>query len=383
LPIHYEKLATALSKRGHQVTVLYADRFGSNADPFVSNNFEFIPLQFPFPRILHFPVLAKTMRLLGVTEHVRFLHDSDYISSTLKNLQKNQAFDIIESPNNGSCFHRYKFQINRTCIRIATTDREHSSINSVPTSPYLKSLFSAEGKTFRKCPNLVTHTVAHRNNICSEYNLSKEKFSIIPLSVRIPKEEELRSIDENRPQSILFVGRFEERKGIDLLLEIIPIISEKYPNVIFRLIGLDKGKKYQKSFLQTYPTLNNRVLFLGEKREAELEEEYRNCSIFIAPSRYESFGLIYAEAMSFGKPVIGTNVGGIPEVIENNKSGFLCENKCVKDFVRALSTLLENKELRKGMGAYARKLVAKSFDFDNLVTNTERYFQNILEKKKN
>jgi glycosyltransferase involved in cell wall biosynthesis len=342
-----------------------------------------VPLRFPFPKVLHFPVLSKMMKLFRLTEYVRFLKDSDYIASKLKHLQENEPFDIIESPNNGACFHRYKFLKNRTCIRIATTDKEHSSINSVPTNPYLKSLFCAEGKTFQKCPNLVTHTIAHRNNICSEYNLPKEKFSIIPLSVRIPEKKEVVSIDDNQKQSILFVGRFEERKGIDLLLKLIPIISERYPKVIFRLVGLDKGKQYQKSFLQTYSNLADRVLFLGEKRGDALEDEYKNCSIFIAPSRYESFGLIYAEAMSFGKPVIGTNIGGIPEVIEDKKSGFLCENESLKDFIRAISTLLENNELRENMGAYARKLVAKSFDFENLVTNTESYFQGVMEKNKN
>ena len=87
--------------------------------------------------------------------------------------------------------------------------------------------------------------------------------------------------------------------------------------------------------------------------------------------------------MSFSKPVIGTNIGGIPEVIDHGKNGFLCENENIHDFSNKLTTLLQNKELRYQMGMHGRKKAKKSFDFQNLVTCTEDYYQHIIEKSKN
>ena len=314
---------------------------------------------------------------MGLSEKVRFKQDSKLISRSLRRLQAKQPFDVIESPNNGACFDQYNFGRSRSCIRIATTDKEHSEINRTTPTPYLDNLFKAERRTFGKCPNLVTHTFAHRDNICNEYNLPAEKFAIIPLSVRIPSEDELSNESNHTPPKVLFVGRFEERKGIDIVLSMIPRILEQEAEVEFRLVGSDPNQAYQKQFISQYPQFSDQVFFLGEKRGLELEQEYKNCTLFIAPSRYESFGLIYAEAMSFGKPAIGTRIGGIPEVIEDQISGLLCNNESTDEFSEALLRLLRDKDSRIKMGVAARKRAKKFFDFDNLVIETEKYYTKI------
>ena len=364
-------------ERDHQVTVLYADRFGSPAKHEVKEGFEFIPVRFTLPKILHFPVLSKLIRNLGFSEKIRFSQDSRLITRNLIDLHQKKKFDAIESPNNGSCFHKLNFALINACVRIATTDSEHSCINKTESNPYLKELFKAEGHTFIKCPNLVTHTKAHRDFICNKYGVAPSKFNIIPLSVRIPEASEIFEKTNDSETIVLFVGRFEKRKGIDILMSIIPRILKDKPNTQFRLVGPDHEDTFKKNFRQNNRELINKVQFLGEKRGTELETEYRHCDIFIAPSRYESFGLIYAEAMSFSKPVIGTNVGGIPEVIENDKSGFLCENENPDDFADKLLLLINNKQLRLKMGRAGRERASLLFDFDHLVTKTEEYYSKL------
>ena len=303
------------------------------------------------------------------------------IARTLENLQSETPFDIIESPNNGASLHQYLNRVNshKCIIRIATTDKEHSLINSTPPSPYLRQLFLEEGNCFRNCPNLVTHTNAHRDLICREYGLSAKKFSIIPLSVRIPNEDEIIPTENKERSVVLFVGRFEKRKGIDVLLDAIPKALTQNKEIDFRLVGPDNDKEYQKAFEKKHPELLPQVRFLGEKKGIALEAEYKNCDIFIAPSRYESFGLIYAEAMSFAKPAIGTRVGGIPEVIEDGKSGVLCENENVDSFVRAIIDLLDNPALANELGRAGRKRAIELFDMRNLIRKTEDYYFGIQE----
>jgi len=379
LPIHYRALALGLARKGHQITVLYTDRFGSTNQLPQDDGITFIPVKFKLPAIFHKPFWGRILKTFNLTEKVRFHEDGKLIARTIHQLDREKRFDIFESPNNGATLQQFLKGANRNrcCIRIATTDKEHSTINQTESSPYLSELFKAEGKTFRQCQNLVTHTRAHRDLICREYGVDKEMFSIIPLSVRVPSEDEIAPTANPADTVVLFVGRFEKRKGIDVLLEMIPEILFQNQKVIFRLVGPDPNDSYRKEFEKDHPKLKSQVLFLGEKTGGELDEEYKNCDIFIAPSRYESFGLIYAEAMSFGKPAIGTDVGGIPEVIEHEKTGFLCINEDVKSFVDALLNLIDKPDLAKEMGRRGRERVIQFFDMEKLIRDTEKYYLKI------
>jgi len=382
LAIHYRTLAHGLVSRGHDVSILFADRFGSKPQEPDHPGISFIPIQFKLPKIFHTPIIGRILRSLGLTEQIRFRNDSKLISQTLAGLESEVSFDIIESPNNGASLHQYLNRINdqKCIIRIATTDKEHSLINLTTPSPYLYQLFREEGRSFRNCPNLVTHTHAHRDLICREYDLPVEKFSIIPVSVRIPTDKEIIPTVQKEKTVVLFVGRFEKRKGIDVLFDIIASTLSQIKKIEFRLVGQDSNNEHQKAFEKKHPELIPNIRFLGKIQTKALESEYKNCDIFIAPSRYESFGLIYAEAMSFAKPAIGTRIGGIPEVIKDRTTGILCENENVDSYVQAIVELTENPDLAMRIGQSARKRVIERFDQESLIRDTESYYREIQER---
>jgi len=365
-----------MAKRGHTVTVVYADRFGGPGKVPDEDGVKFEQIFFKLPSIFRKRLVGSILNKFGLTERMRFSFDSAQISESILKLNNKQPFDIIESPNNGAtlCHLLEHFAGNNCCIRIATTDKDHSSINKTPHSTYLRRLFRAEGDSFRKCPNLVTHTNAHRDLICNEYGVSKDKFTIIPLSVRIPEESELLRTRRNPRKVVLFVGRFEKRKGIDIMLKIIPRVLSSRADIEFRLVGPDDTNSHEETFFSRNPKLRDQVVFLGEKTGEPLEDEYRNCDVFVAPSRYESFGLIYAEAMSFGRPAIGTNIGGIPEVITHEQTGLLCESENIDQFSSAILRLTSNNLLADKMGKEARCRAVKYFDFEKLLEDTESYY---------
>lgn len=183
---------------------------------------------------------------------------------------------------------------------------------------------------------------------------------------------------------ILFVGRLEYRKGIDIIFECIPYICKKYNNVIFRFCGDNKinmpnsEKNYKDYFLSKYNKFSERVIFEGYISDEEIIDRYSNCDIFIAPSRFESFGLIFLEAMIFSKPVIGTNIGGIPEVVENGVSGILIENENSEDLKNALIKLIENKDIRESMGKNGRRIYEEKFTAEIMANKFIDYYKNIL-----
>lgn len=165
----------------------------------------------------------------------------------------------------------------------------------------------------------------------------------------------------DRNVRILFVGRLESRKGIDTLLEAAPGILAEYPDVIFDIVGDDTipradGTTYKDEFLlRAQPTaVLDRVRFHGRVDEDRLRGFYRDCDLFVAPSRYESFGLVFLEAMVFGKPVIAGNAGGAPEVIAHGKTGLLTPPGDAVALGAILREMIADAELRQQMGEAAR-----------------------------
>lgn len=160
---------------------------------------------------------------------------------------------------------------------------------------------------------------------------------------------------------VLFVGRLESRKGIDVLLAAAPDVLKQFPDSILDIVGDDTilrsdGQTYKEDFLKLdlAPSVRKRILFHGRVEEEELRAFYRDCDVFVAPSRYESFGLVFLEAMMFGKPVIGCDAGGGPEVVTDGKTGLLVAPGDVTGLSGAMLRLLGDPALRQRMGEEAR-----------------------------
>ena len=198
------------------------------------------------------------------------------------------------------------------------------------------------------------------------------------------KNNDKKLSDNSDNIEILFVGRLEYRKGIDIIFECVPYICKKYNNVIFRFCGdntinmPNSETTYKDYFLSKYNEFSERVIFEGYISDEELIDRYSNCDIFIAPSRFESFGLIFLEAMIFSKPVIGTNIGGMPEVVENGVSGILIENENSEDCKKALIKLIENKDIRESMGKNGRRIYEEKFTAEIMANKFIDYYKNIL-----
>ena len=163
---------------------------------------------------------------------------------------------------------------------------------------------------------------------------------------------------------ILFVGRLERRKGIHVLLEVIPSLLDRHPDWQCDLVGdaslpAGPGETFESQFRQRHAGArwNDRVTFHGVVDEAALHSFYRDADLFVAPSLYESFGLIYLEAMQYGVPVIGCRVGGVPEVVQDEGCGLLVPANNPAALEVALERLVSDDALRHRLGARAVEMV--------------------------
>ncbi|GHH16816.1 hypothetical protein GCM10008023_21280 [Sphingomonas glacialis] len=183
-------------------------------------------------------------------------------------------------------------------------------------------------------------------------------------------------VARSRKTRLLFVGRLESRKGIDVLLDAIPEVLAQFPTAILDIVGDDTipkadGTTYKVEFLkQDMPTaVRSRIVFHGRADEQQLRKFYRDCDIFVAPSRYESFGLVFLEALMFGKPVIGCDAGGGPEVVTDGETGLLIAPGDVAGLQAALTNLLSDPKRRRKMGIAARADYERRFTVQSLVSD--------------
>ena len=175
------------------------------------------------------------------------------------------------------------------------------------------------------------------------------------------------------------LSRLHQIKGIDILLKAAKILNDRNMNFEINIGGGGKGKEKLLELAKELK-LEKCCIFVDEiPNKAKYLE---NLSIFAAPSRKEAFGINICEAMERSLPVVSTNVGGIPEVVEDRISGFLCEPDNPKELAKTLESLINDSEKRKTMGEKGRERVAKLFNRTKAMKEHIELYNNLTKNKK-
>ncbi len=156
---------------------------------------------------------------------------------------------------------------------------------------------------------------------------------------------------------ILFVGRVEPLKGVDLLLRAVAQLDERQDLQVLIVGGRPEEDREiaRLRALATELQIAPQVQFLGTVRHEELPAYYNAAEVCVLPSYYESFGLAALEAQACGVPVIASRVGGLPTVVHDNETGYLIPWRCPEPFSEHLEVLLRNEQLRQSLGRAARQ----------------------------
>lgn len=172
---------------------------------------------------------------------------------------------------------------------------------------------------------------------------------------------------------ILFVGALEEVKGVEYLIEAFAKINSEFPEFKLIIIG-DGSQKDKLKILSSNLGLKNEVEFKGKLSLKETKNIMKDCYFLVLPSLSEGLGRVLMEAMALKKAVVGSNVGGIPDLIKDNHNGFLTEPKNINDLSQKLETLLNDRNLTIKMGERGKEIVEKNFSNERYI---EKYIQMI------
>jgi glycosyltransferase involved in cell wall biosynthesis len=166
---------------------------------------------------------------------------------------------------------------------------------------------------------------------------------------------------------LFFAGNLSKRKGADLLPSIMKQLGDGY--LLFVASGQMQGSVQGCS----------NIVNLGRLTLDQLVATYNRCDIFLTPSRLEGFGLSVAEAMACGKPVVATNSSSLPELVVDDKGGFLCRTDDVEDFVEKIRHLASDEDLMREMGVFNRKRVEEKFTIEKMTKGYIQIYQSLLK----
>ena len=258
-----------------------------------------------------------------------------------------------------------------TTIMLATPGREvaqHAGWMTDPAlAPGLQALFELERELFGAAHHVhgISHAVVRTIDELYGTPFAEVPVTVAPIGVGDRHTHELR--DPQGAPTVLFVGRLEQRKGIDVFLQAVAEVAPLHPSALFQVVGADPaglGEQWQVG--HAGDELADRVVFLGEVDDERLHHLYASAHIVVLPSRYESFGLVVVEAMMHGAAVLSTDIGGIAEVARHGIDAVLVPPADAPALASALNTLLDDSATRARLGEEARRRFLQHFDISTV-----------------
>jgi glycosyltransferase involved in cell wall biosynthesis len=176
---------------------------------------------------------------------------------------------------------------------------------------------------------------------------------------------------------ILYAGVIAPLKGIHHLVNAFAVVAEEFPSVELTIIGQEENKRYRAALNEQINKLGlkDRVRFVGAVSQSELARWMANSSVLVLPSLSEGLGRVIFEAMAAGTPIIGSRVGGIPELVEDGVSGFLVSPGDENALAEGLRWIFSNPEKSCGMGKSGRAFVERFFSTDSYLKGFKQIFE--------
>ncbi|MCH8567784.1 MAG: glycosyltransferase family 4 protein [Balneolales bacterium] len=334
--VHTQRWALSLKKEGFKVSLL--SRTFSDTDVFIQNSVAIAP----------------------------FLPDGKWTWLTARSKVKRwcieQQVDIVHAfyaTNYGLLMAVSGFKPN--ILTVMGTDvfsyTEKSWLHEKSTAWILSKVTVITGASEALCKRVMTIRNRPNHVLKIPFGIDTQKFA--------PFDNKLKSAHSfnNDFVKVIAVRHLEFKYGLDILVKAIALVQLKAGDIKISVDIYGEGKESKElQDLIAHFGLEEIVNLKGKVKPENVPGILRNAEIFVAPSREESYGVAILEASACGLPVVGSNVGGIPETIEDGVTGMLFETENPSQLADILIELSRNRDKRIGMGREGRQRVLRLFD---------------------
>ncbi len=298
------------------------------------------------------------------------------------NLVKKINPDIIHT--NSPSLHSWTAFICARILNIPIVSTYHTMLPDFLKHTQLKKISNSQLTIFatwkytklyyNRCDKIISPSFALKKELIK--NGIKNKIEVISNgfdgNLFYPKK--IRSLNNNL--KILYVGRVSHEKNIDIVIKSFKMVSDKYKNVSLTIVGGGPQFKELKKLTSSL-NLDNHVKFLGPIKHRELGKVYNSHDVFLTASDIETEGLVILEAMACGLPIIGVNALAVPEIVKNNKNGFIVRPNNIDEFSKAIEKFIIDKSLISKLGKKSFD-ISKKYSVRNSLDLLENLYKNFV-----
>lgn len=238
----------------------------------------------------------------------------------------------------------------------------------------------------------ITMILSHKTILLSErdykqasmFPLVKEKLSLIHLGIKpitfisvdgakqaIAKIIGISLVDFQKKNVVVTIAELHKNKGLKYLIKAVPSVIEQNPNTIFVIIGEGEDRGSLTKTIED-SNLQNHIFLIGHLENAS--EYLKAFNVFVLPSIKEGLPYVILESAMASLAVVATTVGGIPEIVDDMKSGILIQPKNHRELAHAISFMVEHPEERKRHGNALKEKVLNNFTFDKMIQENEKVY---------
>lgn len=366
--LHTQLLVTRLVKDGHQVTLLAPSDQHPTAEMLIS--------------------FIKVPRPLWARSQARWFTLSWYFAHALKKTERH--FDIIHFTDARESLFYYNQHTPIVGNVNDTYAAEHKSL------AYYRRFYAdwlcrwfyywivqkCERRALPRLQAVIANSYYTAEILRAQYPIPSERLWVCYKAVDLERYTPVIEMRKRRSTSkrVLFVGSNMQRKGLPILILAAPYVLSTLPDVEFWVVGEDRFIPKMKSLCRSLG-VEHAFRFWGWKSGDELLEVYGQADVFTMPSLTEALGVAFLEAMACGLPVVGTSVGGIPEIIENGYNGLLVEPGNAQQLAQALIQVLTDNGLRERLIKGGLNTVSQ-FSVERMMNCTYNVYRSVLGENK-
>lgn len=242
-----------------------------------------------------------------------------------------------------------------------------------------------ESEVVAGADRVICATEHEKSQLVHLYAADPDRVVVIPLGVDVErfkprdKDDARSELGFKDEKIILFVGRIEPLKGVDILINAAAMLESDVECSVL-IVGGDDSSASQVAELRDLASglgIGHRVAFVGAVDHDKLPLFYNAADVCVVPSHYESFGLVAVEAMASGVPVVASRVGGLTGTVKDGETGYLVPWLCPEPFAERIEMLLENESLRRNLGEAAREAVGR-YRWDSIAARLLEVYGSLL-----
>jgi glycosyltransferase involved in cell wall biosynthesis len=364
---HCSDLAKALARLGHEVYVVTLDFPGApNYEEVDGVKVYRAPSEIGHPHFLTWTLLfnnsiEKRIADVGVDFDVLHVHD------------------WLTAPAGIAAKH---FMRKPLVVTLHSTEYGRSTLHSVDS-------FTIDGYEWwatYEANRLIVTTYSMRHEVCGHFHVPWEKVWIIPNAVDAAKFQV--NVDRGAVRArygvgwgeklILYVGRLVPQKGVEFLIQAVPKIAAKYSGAKFVIVG-EGWLRGHLEYLANMSGQRGRINFTGFIPDSELVALMRSADVLVVPSVYEPFGIVALEGMAAEVPVVASQVGGLAEVVEHDRTGVYVYMRNPDSIAWGVDRVLSNSGHAAWLVKNGKEAVQKVYSWEAVAKKTTELYEDVVK----